>query len=397
VVADDELLEACRLAPDDDAPRLVWADAVGGERGELVVIQCDLARGDLPLAEAAVRRRRERELLARHGAEWAGFAGFPRDVLRTELRRGFVEAIQLDARTFAEHGDEIFRRAPLLRSLTATGFGSASPGRLAISDAPADALRALVEAPAFRRLRGLELFDYGTRTDARDYDPGHNDEAARLLVELGALAHLRALSLFGGGLTDAGVQDLIASGELPHLETLWLSGSELSAAAVVDVLACATQVRSLALGGVSQLDAVASRLPPVTELHLWANIHDGTLGRSRAAATLEKLELVSDGELVQILRALCAFPRLRALDLLLARDSPAPSAHALNELATALPSLRRLWLRSSKSSHLRLVARAFGPQLEELVLGNEPGRHLINELQAYVAGSVVWDIHFPLL
>jgi hypothetical protein len=40
---EDDLLEACRLAPDDDAPCLVWADAVGGERGELIVIQCDLA------------------------------------------------------------------------------------------------------------------------------------------------------------------------------------------------------------------------------------------------------------------------------------------------------------------------------------------------------------------
>ena len=39
------LLEECAARPDDDAPRLAWADLVGGERGELVVLQCDLARG----------------------------------------------------------------------------------------------------------------------------------------------------------------------------------------------------------------------------------------------------------------------------------------------------------------------------------------------------------------
>ncbi len=38
------MLAQCVADPDDDEPRLVWADAVGGERGELVVLQCDLAR-----------------------------------------------------------------------------------------------------------------------------------------------------------------------------------------------------------------------------------------------------------------------------------------------------------------------------------------------------------------
>ncbi|MDQ3368076.1 MAG: hypothetical protein M3680_21840, partial [Myxococcota bacterium] len=66
------VLAQCAGAPDDDAPRLVWADLIGGERGELVVLQCDLARGGLPPAGVAARRARERELLAAHGAAWAG-------------------------------------------------------------------------------------------------------------------------------------------------------------------------------------------------------------------------------------------------------------------------------------------------------------------------------------
>jgi hypothetical protein len=43
--------------------RLVWADAVGGKRGELVALQC-AARDDLSPVELAALNRRERELLA---------------------------------------------------------------------------------------------------------------------------------------------------------------------------------------------------------------------------------------------------------------------------------------------------------------------------------------------
>ena len=39
----DALIAAILAHPDDDAPRLVWADREGGERGELVVVQCALA------------------------------------------------------------------------------------------------------------------------------------------------------------------------------------------------------------------------------------------------------------------------------------------------------------------------------------------------------------------
>src|SRR5688500_16440309 len=47
---------------DDDAPRLVWADQIGGERGELVVIQCRLA-GQLSDDDRASLEAREEELL----------------------------------------------------------------------------------------------------------------------------------------------------------------------------------------------------------------------------------------------------------------------------------------------------------------------------------------------
>jgi len=89
-----ELVADILANPDDDAPRLVWADRIGGERGELVVIQCDLARGDLAPADHLARRRREQALLAQHGIAWAGEISY---LARAwQYRRGFVEAVLVD-------------------------------------------------------------------------------------------------------------------------------------------------------------------------------------------------------------------------------------------------------------------------------------------------------------
>ncbi len=378
--ADDALLEACRWAPDDDAPRLVWADAAGGERGELVVIQCDLARGGLAPDEAGARRRRERELLAAHGAAWAGLGERGG---RFAFRRGFVEAIELDARAFAEHGEEILHRAPLLRSLTATGLTMTSGN-------PLDRMRALLDAPAFRRLRGLHLVGIGLQAQAYDYHPGfdgHGDEALGLLVDSGALAQLDALGVSSSELTAAGAHHLVASGELPHLEKLWLRERELGGDAILALLGRAARLRSLDLERVTDLEPFASALPPVIELSL-SGIDDATLaalGRSRAAATLEKLRLSGALERSDGLRA---FPRLRELDLFATRLT------ALRELdlAAALPSVRRLRFTSyAPVGALLGVARALGPQLEELDVGRARYEELdtFDELAAYVAGEVV--------
>jgi hypothetical protein len=129
----DALLAACRRAPDDDAPRLVWADAVGGER----------------------------ELLTAHGRRWAGLVGLTAIKRRVEFRRGFVEAVELDASTLATRGDELFRRAPLLRSVTAVGLGAVSGEGRAITHPPLDRLRALIESPVLPRLSGLHFEGVG--------------------------------------------------------------------------------------------------------------------------------------------------------------------------------------------------------------------------------------------
>src|SRR3954468_10743104 len=89
------LLAECAAHPEDDAPRLIWADAVDGERGELVALQC--GRDALPRGELAIRNRRERALLAAHAMEWSGLEQI---ATRVRFRRGFVDAIEITADTF---------------------------------------------------------------------------------------------------------------------------------------------------------------------------------------------------------------------------------------------------------------------------------------------------------
>src|SRR5258706_7463877 len=96
----DELIAQCQAAPDSDAPRLAWANAVGGERGELVVVQCRLASGAVANRDEWRRlRARERELLAANGAASSVLAGeYPSSCV---FRRGFVDALGSFAPTTA--------------------------------------------------------------------------------------------------------------------------------------------------------------------------------------------------------------------------------------------------------------------------------------------------------
>jgi uncharacterized protein (TIGR02996 family) len=81
------LLEAIRAAPDDDAPRLVYADWLDEhgqpERAEFIRVQCELARRKSPEL-----RQREKELQARHHDNFAG--PLAASHLRFRFHRGFA-------------------------------------------------------------------------------------------------------------------------------------------------------------------------------------------------------------------------------------------------------------------------------------------------------------------
>lgn len=87
----DAYLAAIRAAPDDDAPRLVYADWLlerGDPRGELIILQCG------PQTDEA--KRRARELLDLHQNQWLGPVVY---VTRTQIwERGFLVAAELTRR-----------------------------------------------------------------------------------------------------------------------------------------------------------------------------------------------------------------------------------------------------------------------------------------------------------
>jgi uncharacterized protein (TIGR02996 family) len=238
--------------PDDDAPRLIfadWLDERGDPRGEFIRVQVALAQ-----LSAGDRRRgplldREAALLARFHKPWSdplrGIAGW------TEFRRGFVETVNIEARTFLLKAADLFHLAPVrhirfldvgsslehlmdcpqLARLTAlTVYAQHIDDRLtrALTESPyLDGLRSLnvgrnrigdrgVErlawSPRFRRLTALDVSDNTV-----------GDGGAKAAAESSNLSNLESLELRRNELTRAGLGYLCSSGVLARLRHLGLA------------------------------------------------------------------------------------------------------------------------------------------------------------------------------
>jgi uncharacterized protein (TIGR02996 family) len=117
VASPDDLLPAVLAAPDDDLPRLVYADALeergDATRAEFIRVQIELARdpGRLDL------KAREAALLAVHGKKWLAPLRTKGQALESrsthgQFRRGFVEVVWMPAKTFVQRAKKLFDRTP---------------------------------------------------------------------------------------------------------------------------------------------------------------------------------------------------------------------------------------------------------------------------------------------
>lgn len=185
----EALLAAIVREPEDDLPRLIYADWLE-ERGEaayaaFIRVQLRLVRGSGSLAERRSWERQQRELLLRHEEEWVQPL---REVLNLPagvwggwvFRRGFAEYFHLPAAVLQRYGSALAARTPL-RSLyvhpcSAPEFAELvrQPwfGQIAEVYAPQTLLHlpaviALLDSPYTQRLRHLGVG--GASGDVDDY------------------------------------------------------------------------------------------------------------------------------------------------------------------------------------------------------------------------------------
>jgi uncharacterized protein (TIGR02996 family) len=194
----DALFAAILAEPDEDVPRLAfadWLDETGGEpdraRADFVRVQVALARDprvdSRPAAPHVIDLRgREQVLLTTHRPRWLGplcARGGPLEGGHGQFRRGFVEVVWMPAGWFVARAEALFARAPVRE--------------LRVTRATVEELAGLTAGPHFPRLTALDLCDRRL-----------GDDAARVLARRPAAARLTALRLSGCGLTDTAAHRL---------------------------------------------------------------------------------------------------------------------------------------------------------------------------------------------
>jgi uncharacterized protein (TIGR02996 family) len=227
------LLGAVLAEPDDDTPRLIYADWLEEngqpERAEFILLQIERARRPWP--DGGTPGDRETALLATHGEKWlrpllALRAPFGRE--RFAFHRGFAERVHhLELHHFIDWDDRIWRATPVSYiQLTDT---ASETGEYRPPEEIEGLLRAVAAKPELARLEGLGLAE-------------HCITVGRLEILLASphLAGLRSLDIIGvgydwapdgsGGRTpDHGRRVMTAICGLPALTWLDLSGSGIDA------------------------------------------------------------------------------------------------------------------------------------------------------------------------
>jgi uncharacterized protein (TIGR02996 family) len=255
----DAMLRAIAANPDDDTPRLIYADLLdelgGGDnaaRARFIRLQIETHRpadyDPLPADHDSSRPVDEREALGRerkraevaqlancYHSRWLrelptwcnpmfGIVGTTRANL---FARGFVERVTARAKQFAMRAEELFDEHPV-RAIELQG-GSAK------------LLPAVLARPELARLRALTLSW-----------PDAPVELASALAECLGLSGLTTLDLSECALGDAEVRALARSVCLPALRKIRLSGSPTVAG--VRVLAASAK-----LGNLREIDVLACR------------------------------------------------------------------------------------------------------------------------------------------
>jgi uncharacterized protein (TIGR02996 family) len=332
VVTRESLLAAVGLDPDDDAPRLVFADWLEDngepERAEFVRLQMALARMAIDAPERFDAERRESELLDAHRDDW--LKELPTWARKEEpfFRRGFMAELSLTEKRFLTKADELFAVTPLEGVRLRRVDRSLGP----LSDSPH--LSRLRKLDLTRNVLGTEGVDRLGAAGAANLTELVLDEnnltsanvcrvlrakglprlervsLRRTLVFHGCLvelagtpeaSQLRALNLYDNRVRDGGVQALASSPHLANLTDLNLGATSIGADGVTALAGSPMMARltRLVLGkcfGLAPAQALAASRHRLAELDLsYTETHaDGiaALANSPASAHLRRLDLL---------------------------------------------------------------------------------------------------------
>jgi uncharacterized protein (TIGR02996 family) len=309
---EDALIAAVCADPDDDAPRLVYADWLDDhdqpERAELIRVELEIER--LPVDDPGRRPLvwRARELLYHHQNDFS--ARLPRAVQHFTpfFRRGFVARIYGTATRFIKDGAAIVRSVPVeqadlfniegrIADLAATP-ALAHLRRLRFDRTEDPDTINLLDSPHLTRLTHLDL------DCAALYAPG-----ARRLAKKKRLAQLT--SLRPGRLDGPGLRALLRSPHLANLTSLDLQNNDIGPGGI-DALTEAKQLDRLTC---LSLDYAGPTLRGIERLAAWPRMEHLT--------SLNLGSCFFGDEGLRLLARASSVPRLRVLDLSNNRLTPA--------------------------------------------------------------------------
>jgi uncharacterized protein (TIGR02996 family) len=353
-----------RDEPDDDGPRLIYADWLAehgqDDRAEFVRLQCVLDR----LPEDDPRRpdllQRERLLLEANEIRWT--ADLAPLVSAWAFRRGVIDAVSVDAGQFLDAGAAIFDRAPV-RRVRFVNVG--------------DRLTKLVQSPLLELVRELDL----------SVNPLGNG-GPNLLARSRHLVRLDALDLGFTELGDKGLQKLAGSPVFAGLRSLHINGNENGRIGVPGMRALAesahlTELAHLDLSGNELSDPAIRALleGPLARQLTHLVVHGNRLGDGGTASLVGSLAFTRMAERDRVIdlrrvqmgpagaQALAASPALRAVEELdLEANVLGDAGLAALAASPHLTRLRVLSLRENRISDDGVRALARSPLLATLRL-----------------------------
>jgi uncharacterized protein (TIGR02996 family) len=229
------LLEEIVEHPDDDMPRLIYADWLedrGSPRAEFIRLQCELEQVSDDALQKQLRLQ-ERKLLALYEKEWT--EGVNREqVPYLRFRRGFVESIQttvpylrkaivrryqlwpVQTLDLSADSDDLppLKSITWLRRIRTLKFGHKSLG--VSKSLGVEGVKTLTECEDLASLR--ELYLTSCQIDSRSIG---------LLIHSPLLAGLRNLMLGGNSYGDEGAAALAESPRVSNLEQLGVAYSRV--------------------------------------------------------------------------------------------------------------------------------------------------------------------------